>query len=97
MKYEAPLRVVRVPPITFTQMFEPRHNILPNVRVDIPKYVVSWLEHLLESNGPVHALMSVIPMRCVHAKMAAQGNTSVYTSRDCWYAICSHSLVLAGE
>ena len=47
------LRVVRVPPITFTRMFEPRHNILSNVRADIRTYVVSWLKHSRESNRPV--------------------------------------------
>ena len=30
--YWAPLRAVRIPPITFTRMFEPRRNILSNVR-----------------------------------------------------------------
>ena len=30
--YETPLTVVRLPPITFTRMFEPRHIILSNVR-----------------------------------------------------------------
>ena len=34
-------------------MFEPRHNILSNVRTDIGKNVVSWLEHSRESNRPV--------------------------------------------
>ena len=34
-------------------MFEPRHNILSNVRADIRKYVVSWLKLLRASNGPV--------------------------------------------
>ena len=40
-------------PITFTRMFEPRHNILSNVRADIRMYVVSWLEHLRKSITPV--------------------------------------------
>ena len=34
-------------------MFEPRHNILSNVRTDIRKYVVSWLKHSRESNRPL--------------------------------------------
>ena len=34
-------------------MFEPRHNILSNVRADIRKYVVSWLKHSRGSNRPV--------------------------------------------
>ena len=42
--------MVRVPPITFTRMFEPRHNILSNVRADVRHYVVSWLKHSRESN-----------------------------------------------
>ena len=49
--------MVRVPPITFTRMFEPRHNILSNVRADIRKYIVSWLKHSRERNrllpGPI--------------------------------------------
>ena len=45
--------MVRVLSITFTGMFEPRHNILSNVRGDIRKYVVSWLKHSHESNRPV--------------------------------------------
>ena len=33
-------------PITFTRMFEPRHNILSIVRTRaFVKYVVTWLEH----------------------------------------------------
>ena len=32
---------------------EPRHNILSNVHADIRKYVLWWLEHSRESNGPV--------------------------------------------
>ena len=44
---------VRVPPVTFTRMFEPRHNILPDVRTNVGKYVMSWLEHSRESNRPV--------------------------------------------
>ena len=43
----------RVPPIIFTRMFEPRHNILSNVPADIRQYVVSWLKHSRESNRPV--------------------------------------------
>ena len=39
-------------PITFTRMFEPRHNILSNVRTNFRKYAVSWLEHLRESDRP---------------------------------------------
>ena len=38
--------LVRVPPITFTRMFEPRHKILSNVRTNVRKYVVTWLERL---------------------------------------------------
>ena len=45
--------MVRVPPITFKQTFEPSHDILSNVRADIRKYVVSWLKPLRESNRPV--------------------------------------------
>ena len=52
-RYEAPLKVVRVPPITFTRMFEPRHNILSKVHAVIRKYVVSWFKRSRESNGPV--------------------------------------------
>ena len=52
-QYWAPLRVVRVPPITFMRMFEPRHNILSNVRTNVRKYVVTWLKHSRESNRPV--------------------------------------------
>ena len=37
-------------------MFEPRQNILADVRVDIRKYVVSWLKHSCEINRPVHGL-----------------------------------------
>ena len=37
-------------PVTFTRMFEPRHNILSNVRADNRKYVVTWLKHSRESN-----------------------------------------------
>ena len=37
-------------PITFTRMFELRHNILSNVRADIGKYVVTWLKRSLESD-----------------------------------------------
>ena len=44
------LVLVGVPPITFTWMFEPRHNILPNVCTNVGKYVVTWLEHSRESN-----------------------------------------------
>ena len=43
--------MVRIPPIT--RMFEPRHNILSDVRADIRKYVVSWLKHSRESNRSV--------------------------------------------
>ena len=45
-------------PITFTRMFEPRHNILSNVRTNVQMYVVSWLEHSCESNRryPDHSL-----------------------------------------
>ena len=42
--------LVRVPPITFTRMFEPRHNILSIVRTNVGKYVVAWLKHSRESN-----------------------------------------------
>ena len=45
--------MVRVPPIAFTRMFEPRHIILSNVRADIRKNVVSWLKHSLDCNRPV--------------------------------------------
>ena len=31
-------------------MFEPRHNILSNVRTNVGKYVVMWLKHSRESN-----------------------------------------------
>ena len=41
-------------PITFTRMFEPRHNILSNVRTNVRRYVVTWLEHSRECNRPVH-------------------------------------------
>ena len=34
-------------------MFEPRHNIVSNVRADIRNYVVSWLKHSRESKSPV--------------------------------------------
>ena len=34
-------------------MFEPHHNLLSNVRVDIRKYVVSWLKHSRGSIRPV--------------------------------------------
>ena len=38
-------------PIIFTGMFfEPQHNILSNVRTNVGKYVVSWLEHSRECN-----------------------------------------------
>ena len=37
-------------PITFTRMFEPRHNILSDVRTNFRKYVVTWLEHSRENN-----------------------------------------------
>ena len=44
-------------------MFEPRHNILSNVRADIGKYVVLWLKHSRESNravpGPLLAEFSI--------------------------------------
>ena len=40
-------------PMTFTRMFEPRHNIFSNVRTTVRKYVVSWFEHSRESNRPV--------------------------------------------
>ena len=36
---------ILVRPITFTRMFEPRHNILSNVRANVRKYVVTRLEH----------------------------------------------------
>ena len=39
--------------ITFTRMFEPRHNIHSNVRKNVGKYVVTWLEYSRESNRPV--------------------------------------------
>ena len=39
----------RYRPITFTRMFEPRHNIISNVR----KYIATWLEHSRESNRPL--------------------------------------------
>ena len=42
--------LVRVPPINFTRMFEPRHNILPNVHTNVGKYLVTWLEHSRESD-----------------------------------------------
>ena len=35
-------------PITFTRMFELRHNILSNVRTNVRKYVATWLEHSRE-------------------------------------------------
>ena len=34
-------------------MFEPRHNIISNVRTNVRKYVVTWLERSRESNRPV--------------------------------------------
>ena len=34
-------------------MFEPRHNILSNVRTNVRKYVMTWLERLRESNRPL--------------------------------------------
>ena len=37
-------------PITFTRMFEPRHNVLSNIRTNVRKYVVTWLEHSREIN-----------------------------------------------
>ena len=40
-------------PITLTRIFELRHNKLSNVRTNIPKYVVTWLEHSGENNKPV--------------------------------------------
>ena len=36
-----------------TRVFEPRHNILSNVRADIRKLVVSWLKHSRESDRAV--------------------------------------------
>ena len=33
-------------------MFEPRYNILLNVRTNVRKYVVTWIEHSRESNRP---------------------------------------------
>ena len=33
-----------------TRMFEPRHNILSNVRTNVRKYVVTWLKHSRDSN-----------------------------------------------
>ena len=37
-------------PITFTLMFELRHNLFSNVRTNVRKYVVTWLVHLRENN-----------------------------------------------
>ena len=45
--------LVWVPPITLTRKFEPRNNILWNVRTNVGKYVVTWLEHSRESNRPL--------------------------------------------
>ena len=45
--------MVWIRPITFTRMFEPRHNILLNVRVGIRNNVVSWLKHSRESNRSI--------------------------------------------
>ena len=39
--------------IIFTRMFEPRHNILSNVRTNVRKYILACLEHSRESNSPV--------------------------------------------
>ena len=33
--------------------FEPRHNLHSDVRTNVRKYVVTWLEHSCESNRPV--------------------------------------------
>ena len=56
----------RYRPITFKPMFEPRHNILLNVRANVRKYVVTWLEHSPESNrsapGSLSAELSIESM-----------------------------------
>ena len=44
-------------------MFEPRHNILSNVRVDIRMYVVSWLKYLRESTRPVFGPIRWNPLK----------------------------------
>ena len=64
MSYYAPLSMTGNRPITFTRMFEPRHNILSNVRADIRKYVASWLEHPRESNRPVLGPTYEVVGRC---------------------------------
>ena len=47
-------------------MFEPRHNIVSNVRADIRKYAVSWFEHSRESNRPVPGpLLAVLSIEIV--------------------------------
>ena len=47
-------------------MFEPRHNILSNVRTNVRKYDVTWLEHSRECNrpvvGPLLAELSIIAL-----------------------------------
>ena len=42
--------LVRAAAYYFTRMFEPRHNILSNVRTNVRKYIVTWFEHSRESN-----------------------------------------------
>ena len=46
--------------ITFTRIFEPRHNILSNVHTNVRKYVVTRLEHSRESDRryPAHSWRS---------------------------------------
>ena len=45
------------------ECFKPRHNLLSNVRTNVRKYAVTWLEHSRESNmpepGPLIAELSI--------------------------------------
>ena len=45
--------MVRVPANYFHANVRAKNNILSNVRTNVQKYVVTWLEHSLENNRPV--------------------------------------------
>ena len=68
MKTEAPLRVFLVPP-TITRMFEPRHNILSNVRADM---LCRGSNIQRESNRPVAGPMSLSLFTLIRAKLNAR-------------------------
>ena len=67
-------------------MFEPRHNILSNIRTNVRKYVVTWLEHSRESNKlyPDHSaeLVKLLLIRSENEVLCKKQAFRIYLNGD---------------